>query len=124
MADPLSLSPEDNNFLLIHTETYRIQKLEKQKKLTGENGANDWWIQRGTTIRYKDDASDDSDSDSESSVSSVASSYVDEDDFETWDQSIVDDDDCNQWLITMIAAKNLKPGTNQFDDEDEDEDEE
>ena len=99
ISDTSSLSPIDCEFLLIQIRTYRSQELEKQKKLTGENGANDWWIQGGTTIQYKDDASDDSDSDSDadesvvSSVSSVASSYVDEDDFETWDQSIVDDED-------------------------------
>jgi hypothetical protein len=94
MADPLALSPEDYRFLLIQTETYRIQKLEEQKKMTGKD---DWWIQRGTTIRYKGDEDDDSgsevsnsDSDSESSV---ASKYVDEDDFETWNQSMVNDDD-------------------------------
>jgi hypothetical protein len=127
MADPLSLSPEDYKFLLIQTETYRIQKQVQQKKLTGENDTNDWWIQRGTTIRYKgdedeeDDENNDSDSDSESYV---ASKYVDEDDFETWNQSMIDDDDCNQWLMTMSASKNLKPGINQIIIDDDDCDEE
>ena len=39
---------------------------------------------------------------------------------ETQNQSMIDDDDCNQWLMTMTAVKNLKPGIMVEEEEDED----
>jgi hypothetical protein len=43
---------------------------------------------------------------------------------ETQNQSMIDDDDCNQWLMTMNAVKNLVETQNQsmIDDDDDDDD--